>query len=350
MKKNYLRQGCLGLAITFIFGCGDLETPTETSEVGASEISEKINTCRYPSAYRSVTLGQVIPRMWWQSAFDENRSEVRFDLQDFYCSNEYDDYSVLMVVAVTQSCPACGPYIASLRSQEAAMTAAGIKLLFVMLETDRDLRPTSAASLRTLNQYARTLSGVRVGSGSTSPSPDVIRNAPIITSVPSVFMVRRSDMRIIARRSSGSIFDPIAVARAAWNHQRPDPDDDDEADCNQIDSQNNHRWQDAIAIAANRTIRGSVCPGRDNFYLVDLHTRWRLKLIFQKRDVDLDLFLLDPDTGGILTKRNGKPLAAVSHTSNERLRHTAPAIARIRQFGTGNGAYQLTLKARKQRR
>jgi hypothetical protein len=98
------------------------------------------------------------------------------------------------------------------------MTAAGIKLMFVMLETDRDLRPTSTASLRMLNHYARTLAGVRVGSGSTGPSPDVIRNAPIITSVPVVFMIRRSDMQIIARRSSGSNFDPIEVARAAWNH------------------------------------------------------------------------------------------------------------------------------------
>jgi len=336
--------------LVFFLGCGDIGASNDSPALDGPMLSEKSNQCQYPRAYHSVSLGQVIPRMWWQSAFDENRTETRFDLEDFYCSDQYDDYAALMVVAVTQSCPACGPYIASLRSQEAQLTAAGIKLLFVMLETDRITRPSSAESLRTLTHYARTLSSIRVGSGSTSPSPDIIRNAPIITSVPSVFMVRRSDMRIVARRSSGVVFDPVAIAQAASNHEGPGDNGSADTDCDNIDSNGNHHWQDALAIDANSIIEGEVCPGRDNYYLVDLQTRWRLKLLFQQRDADLDLFLLDPYTGQMLTKPNGNPRAGLSRTSNERIRYTAPAIARIRQSGTGYGTYELRLKARRQRR
>ena len=157
-------------------------------------------------------------------------------------------------------------------------------------------------------------------------------------------------MRIVAKRSSGVVFDPMAIAQAAANHQGPGDNGPVDADCNNVESDGNHHWRDALAIDPNSTIEGEVCPGRDNYYLVDLQTRWRLKLIFQKRDADLDLFLLDPNTGQLLTKPNGTPRAGLSRTSNERIRYTAPAIARIRQSGTGYGAYELSLKARRQRR
>ena len=334
----------------FCVACGDVsdvDMAAHGLSAPAADINEKSGACRYPGGGNTISLGRTMPRLWWQSSFDESRVERRFDLHDFHCSSEYDPYSALMVVAVTQSCPACGPYIAGLRAQANALEQAGVKLMFVMLQTDRSYRPTSSESLRMLNRYAGNMDGVRVGSGSTFPNPATVTMAPIITSVPAVFIVRRSDMRLVARRGVDNGFDPIAIGNAAWDGAVIGQPDDEESAC--ADDVDNEQWLDATPLAGTGSIQGLSCEGRETYYLMDQPGRWRLKLKFRNADANIDIALLDPDTGRQLTKPNGRPLQGTSNTNNERISHRGPAIIRVHQRGGGEAGFELKTRSKRRR-
>ncbi|MEO1267764.1 MAG: hypothetical protein AAFX99_06675, partial [Myxococcota bacterium] len=167
--------------------------------------------CAYPTAPMTIAAGGVMPALSWASAFrGTDGSEVSFDLADFHCNDtEWSSYSSVLFVVGTGWCPACPDYIRHVGQQSAQLQSAGMLVIFVEAEDANSIASTSAMANTFISDLIGNAASLRVGDGDTNPASRTIYNSPIITGFPSAFVVRRSDMNIIADQGSSQFILPF---------------------------------------------------------------------------------------------------------------------------------------------
>jgi len=295
--------------------------------------------CDYPMAGRDLVLGQTMPAFAWRSAIDENGNDAPFSMQEFFCDDtKYGDYRSLLIVAGAGWCPNCPGYTRGVNDLREQVAAAGGLVLYIEGQDER----RNPASTEWSNTYINSL----IGSGAGSPGlrigeddaeePGWFFNQ--FSAVPSVFIVRRSDMVVSFHSGINGLLSPEGLP-SKLNSLMPEIP---EPVCGPGDEESTEGANDMIETAPvlePGSFMGGICEiGNGDYYKVETEGDWTIDLMFTHADGDIDIYLLDP----------ANPMMAIgssdSTDDNEQLTGTGPGTVLVVAYParTATNIYQLT--------
>lgn len=301
--------------------------------------------CAYPPFALRLAFGDTFPALRWDSAF-RNGVEGEFALADFYCNDEqYGDKSVLVLVAGAGWCAPCTVYAQRLAPQFPMLEAAGAEIIFFEVE-DANYEPaTSHFANEHLTRIIGPDKGTRVGDADTLPRPNFLRSSGVIDAFPTVFVVRRSDMRLIADSRMAQYYLPLLdIAEdpdADWSNpgapmfRNNCEDGDDEA------GEPNNSPENATPLAPGAA-RGGICDVNPDFYQIDIEGDWRFDIEFSHAQGDIDVFVWDAASNQQVTV-NGAPVGAQSSDDNETFTHSGPALVNVYGYQGASATYNIIL-------
>jgi thiol-disulfide isomerase/thioredoxin len=312
------------------------EDPPQPPEESEPDRPDTPGGCQYPQAPNDIRYQAVVPRLSWGSAFDGNGNEFAFDLQDFHCDPAYDQYSVMLVVVTAEWCGPCAEFMRNLRGDLANIQNSGGLVVFIETENSNNQPINSANANRVINRSIGDGAGIRVGDGDTNQGPRTVYNADIVTSFPTVFIVRRSDMRVIAvdgRNNASVNFAQIAreVGAPAM------------VDCEEPMEPNDNIPQ-ARVLQPDGPVDGGVCGANNDFYTIEHAGDWTIDLSFRHADGDLDVYVWDP-VNDVRLLVGGQEVGSDSASDNERFSHRGPALINVLGYHADRAAYTLNLTA-----
>lgn len=173
-------------------------TVTATYEAHVASLVVEVQ-CSYPmDAADSIQEGRTLPNLSWSKVYDGSGADVGFDLVDPYCGAAgYEDAKAIIFVLSAGWCPYCPDYLRGVDANAEAIEANGGVIVYVELE-DSSRRPADGdEALAHINRIIGAGRGLRLGDGDTLPT-QAIGRARFVTSLPNQFVVRTSDMSVIA--------------------------------------------------------------------------------------------------------------------------------------------------------
>ncbi len=292
--------------------------------------------CQMPWADGEMELGRFMKDVSWRGAIDESGQQVDIDLEQVYCDQSYDTITVIVGAGW---CSACPDYERAIAPQANGIAANNGLVLWLQTEDNSYNPASSAVAAQIVNRYVGNAPGLRVGDGETLPRPNVFAGSPIVPSYPSGFIVRVSDMRIIATQAAANgilQFDRIAAdPNRLWVGN---------ANCGAGEEEphepNDSAYEPATIGAG--TFRGGVCGSDMDFYYVDVQGQWRFDLQFRHGTGDIDTYVWDPATNAPLV-RGGEKVGSDSGNDNESFTHSGPALVVVYGFRMATSPYELTV-------
>lgn len=325
----------------------DTAVPDTVEEPDQAE-EEPVEECPYPTSSGLIQCGHPMPPLYWEGATWGEDEDFDFRLTEFFCSEEYDDYVALVFIVTAEGCGYCPGYIDMIENNAAAINAAGGLIVFVDAQ-NRFGGPASnvAARLYCDREGARE-EGICVGDGSTQPTMSAIYNMPSLEGVPTGFVVRRSDMEVVADQSlSAFILDYVDIL-----------EDIDEANCEpppaNCTALEEETYEDNDTAETRATIpegcfvegvcsfTGGICTDSLDFYQVNLAHNWRLDLLFSHATGDLDTYVWDLVNNTVLME-DGDPVGSYSSTNNESFEYAGPAAIVVSGYQGATAPYTLTI-------
>ena len=291
--------------------------------------------CRYPNAGRQVQLGRPMPRFEWSNALDVDRRVVPFDLEAFHCDPEWSRYSVVAFVVGAGWCSACAEYLQTIAPAAADVEAAGGLFVFLEVETADYSTANSDDAFDIVRRHAGRAPGLRVGDADTEPVGSAMRDLDIVSSYPTAFVVRRSDMQVIYdQHQDAYTLDYVAIARSAGQGPLPG------VDCTEEAGEPNDGQATATPLG-DMWVAGGLCDDRPDFYRIDAPGAWVVDLQFSHRDGDLDLYLWDSQRGAPARNGVGRLIGSDSADDDERLQGSGPATIQVVGFEGARAAYRI---------
>ncbi len=330
-----------------------------TISAALGPISGSYNTCTYPSDFSQYlrpiwvegdgecpcSLQPPVPYVYWENAHYPEGVVKPFRFADVHCD---EDISILVFVAGTTWCGACSTYARRIAEFSEELEAAGGRVVFIELENNDREPCTSEEADRHLSNVIGDV-GIRVGDADTRPgNGGYIAVSNVVRAYPTVFVVRTSDMRIIADDSTGAReLDLIEVARNPdqdWSRPEP-PMIESNCGGQEESTEPNNTAMEASALSPGEIIDGGVCDANPDYYRVEIEGPWRLNLEFQQSIGDLDVVVWD--VAGQQPKRDlaGQILGAYTQDDNETLEYEGPAILRISGYQFASAPYRLSLES-----
>ena len=291
------------------------------------------SACAYPGAGSQIQLSSVMPNVSWPNAHDEQGNQFAFSMRDFLCGSEYSQYTSIHFLITAEWCPYCPDYLRSVNNQAAQIEAAGGKIVYVEVQTNSRTLASSSQAHALINRYQISNPGFRVGDGDTQPMSGIFGRA--VNAFPSMFVVRKSDMTVVANDTSQS---HLSLAQQiSGTGPMPNCSSSDEESYEPNDSE-----MMPATIAPGVNFDGGICtPNNLDWYLIDHAGGWTLDLTFTHATGDLDMYVfpennIDPNN----------PLAASeSYDDNEQVSHSGRALVVIAGFQGATTPYQIALTA-----
>jgi hypothetical protein len=285
-------------------------------------------TCTYPSAGPLNGVGDVLTPMTFTAIDDGAPLEV--DLEDVYCNSNYRS---VVFVMTTEWCPSCPSYMSALTSEVDAIEANDALLVLVSLEDRFYAEPDSAAADDYFGNYFSQ--GARVGAGVLDPN-GVLDD--MWNQVPNGFVVRTSDMKVIAhQQASNYTLDYVGMTadpERDWGNGAGGGDA--EPVCAEGEDEASEP-NDALGQAAVPS-NGAICSSDPDWYEVTLTGDWRAELTFSHAAGDLDIEL---------TNASGQRVSvAESADDDETLDGSGPGFLRVYGYNGATGPYGLSVSAR----
>lgn len=305
--------------------------------------------CSYPGFPNTVRFNNTMPALGWDDAHNPDGSQFRFSFEDFYCSEAYDQYTSIIVMLKAAWCAPCTQYARNrLNPAAASLRDDGALILYVEAQ---DLEYAPADSAYAYEHMRRIIGdglGIRVGDASTIatvptdvPVPAYLQETDLIEAFPTIFVVRRRDMRVIAESTRTQFSLPLqAIVNdldADWSDPRPVfsnncAEGDEEA------SEPNDTPEQATEIEAGE-YQGGICTAEPDIYRVNIDGPWRATVDFSHAQGDIDVAVF----------RLGSTQADVSSNSNsdqEVVEFSGPANLMLFGYGGASATYTLTVEAR----
>lgn len=300
------------------------------------------DTCTYPEYTGALRMGYAIPPLSWEDAVWPDGSVAGLDFNSFYCGTDGTAYDSIVLVLSAGWCPACPDYLEYMNDLASQIGAANSMLLLVEVEDANYVLTTSAQADVYMDRHIDDGKGVRVGDASTLPRPGFFSSNNDIINMPSAYVIRRSDMKIIADQTlSAYLLDFPAIVQNPQEPWRPEgatlncSAEDEEA------SEPNNLLAEAGALSPG-TINGGICDFQPDFYSIDVAGEWQLDLSFQHSTGDLDVYVWDPSTNEML-RQNGQPVGSDSVDDNESFTYSGPATVRVFGYQRATCPYSITL-------
>ena len=181
----------------------------------------------YPSYdERSIRVGEVMPDYGWSAAYDAQGEPMGpFGFQMFHNDHRFADAEYMLLVVATGWCQPCQRLLGGLAEYGEDLRDAGVLPAFLLVQ-DRNRRvPSSRASNRHFIDSVGAAPFIRLGEADHDGSSAIQDQ---FYAVPQVFVIRRSDMRVVAGGVDGNGAE--AIAQYLGNMPAPSWDDSDEAD------------------------------------------------------------------------------------------------------------------------
>jgi thiol-disulfide isomerase/thioredoxin len=310
--------------------------------------------CVYPTNNGNFAYDEVVPDVFWSPAFNGAGDEVIFDLYDFYCSDEYDAYDTLIVLVSAGWCPNCPRLIRWLDLLQDRLEQEGAMVLLVEAETTTGGTAYSDDAQEHFAQFAPDGVGIRVGDGDGEPANAIYESA-LVNAFPTSFVIRRSDMRVIASGDRSDYILPfVEIAmdpEADWSSPPPPeivPEfssncengaDDEEA----AEPNNDEGTATPLPVG---TLNAAICDGSPDYFAIDIEGSWTLSMAIEAsgNTADLDMGVIDPETGNILGAPDA-PVGSFGSTTTEEFSHSGPAVVIVQGYRGSTSPYTLTLTA-----
>jgi len=314
-------------------------------------------TCAYPANGTGLGMGQVVPPLRWGNAYNPDGTQFDFGMEAFHCDPEFDGVEAMIVVLGAGWCTACTQYTTQLLNPIAeSLVEAGALILYIEAQ-DYNYNPTgSDFAYRHINEMIGESPGIRVGDGDTfnrdQQASAFIQNQPNVDAFPQVWVVRRSDMRVIADQNLGQYYLPlpdiIADVDADWSNPPPyrppfvsacDPEDEEVYEPN--DS-----VIDAGFIQPGSFEAGLCTDPAVDFYSVGIQGAWRLTVEFEHAVGDIDMVVWDKRTDQAVVGPDGQALGSFGTANQEVIEYFGPADVQVYGYNNASGRYTLTLEER----
>ena len=354
--ERYMRHS--GAAVT-----GDGKV---TITAAAGPITASLSTCTYPKSNNFYQLSPIrqngaaecpcdlkgpIPYVYWETAYhpdgEMRNRPLRF--ADLHCD---ESVSIMIFVVGTVWCGACTSYATRIAEISDEIEAAGGRIVFIELENAERQLATSEEAQRHLRNYIGEDVGIRVGDADTFPQtgPGVgglIKSSRVATGYPTVVIVRRSDMQVIADSSTGAR--SLDLVQVALNPDRdwtkpPPPMIESNCDGQEEDSEPNNT-PDTAAPLSDGTILGGICDAEPDFYQVGVQGAWRFTVEFSNAVGNLDAVLWDPETNGPVRDEGGELVGSFTNEDVESFEHQGPALVGVFGSQYASAPYSLTFEA-----
>lgn len=324
---------------------------TFTARVGELEAVLEANVaCSYPQFSPELVYGRVMPALSWPAKRENGTAAGEsfvFDLREVRCSVEWADTKTITFVLSAGWCTPCTLYAQRLEQEIDELRQLGMEVVIIEVE-DYDTLPADLNfAWGHLNRITGTVPGIVAGDADTMPQPRFLAETSILRAFPSVFVVRTSDMRIIADQNRTDRYLPLdqiaANPDADWSSPGYPAFENNCAEGQEEASEPNDTPDLAQPIGPG-SYEGGICADGPDIYLVEIDGPWRLTLEFDHDVGDLDVFVWDERLNQP-AQFDGQVIGSATQTGVETFEHRGRAYVAVLPFQHASAPYVLTLEA-----
>lgn len=306
--------------------------------------------CLYPSP-TGFGAGEAFPDFAWTARYADG-TEFTFDLYDFHCNDEaWGDYETLAFVVIADWCPNCPGYMRYVDALSERLEQEGMALIFVDGQDRNGRSAFTEPSNQHINRFTPNAAGIRVGDGDNSIRADGIVRSDLVDFFPTSWVVRRSDMQLIADQRTSDYYLPFAEIamdpQADWSAP-PAPtilpefpssceDGDDE------EYEPNNTTDSAPAFDGPISFSGGVCDSQPDFFEVAIEGDWTVTLEFDNDLGDLDVYVWDAERQRPALDESGSAIGSDSTNDIETFSHSGPATLFVYGYDGATAPYTFTL-------
>jgi thiol-disulfide isomerase/thioredoxin len=303
--------------------------------------------CVYPASTTLQGTGSILPPMGWTRAVDNAGAFESLAMEDVFCRRgrfENANIESVFFILVAEWCPNCPDYATMVGQLTPDLEAENAMVVFVDLQTTNPPElPTTDSAQAYVSRY--TANGWRVGEAD-GVVPGSIHNSPIWSAVPGCFVVRTSDMKVIATQEDTQFILPfLDIAKdldADWSNPGPPAFSPNCSEADEEAGEPNDTVGAATPLSAGTPVAGGICTEAPDFFTIDLAGNWQLDLAFSNAEGDLDVYVINEATGEPLM--NGQePVGSDGTTDTESFTHSGPATIAVVGFQGASTTYTMTL-------
>lgn len=303
----------------------------------------------YPEAGQFVDLGAVMPNVGWANAHQPDGTQIEFTMEKWLNDPEYADYNSIAFVLGTGWCPACPQYIEHVNSISSTLEQNGMMIIYIEAEDNSYAPASSEFAYEYVGSHINDGPGLRVGDGDTMPAPGAMIRSPVVQAFPSGWVVRRSDMTVIASQHASQYILPFEQIAADPDSGEWNGEPSIEPNCGEEDEESyegsNDDPRSAPVIEAGESFAGGICGVGPDYYAINIEGAWRADIEFSHSVGDLDLYLWDLEKGEVAKDENNRPIGSDSITDNESFEWEGPAVIMIFGYDYNTTTYNFSLTA-----
>lgn len=303
-------------------------------------------TCDYPRYSPLLQYNRVVPPLSWPGRWPDGR-DFDFKLEDVYCDADWSNIETLVVVVGAGWCTPCTLYAQRIQNEVDQLAALNAQIVMLEAQDTEGLPSNLEFAWEHLNRITDRLPGIVVGDADTRPTANFVQESALVEAFPTVFVIRTSDMKMIAESGRTDYYLPLqdiaADPLADWSHPgMPTFTNacrmgEDEA------GEPNDLPESATPLAAG-TVTGGICTDAPDYYAIDLPGRWRVDLDFTHATGDLDVTVWDVARNQP-AQLNGQVVGSTGATDHESFEHTGRVVIQIAGYQHASAPYTLTLTA-----
>ena len=233
-----------------------------------------------------------MPYVFWVSAYWPGGENKPLRFADLHCR---EDVSVIIVMLGTNWCGACTSFMQRMAELSDELSAAGAEIIFVEIEDYAQEDCTTEEAQEHISRHIGEEVGYRVGDADSRPGQgNYFTNAGLVSSYPTVAVIRRRDMRVIADNSTGA--GSLDLVQVALDPERDwtVPVKPDVMTAAMVSSEPNNDPETAAPLEVG-TLQGGICDAEPDYFQINVTGRMATQLAFANAVGDLDMVLWDAE-------------------------------------------------------
>ena len=356
-----------GTADTGTGGSGATTEDTGTTDTGTTETDggttdTGTGACRpvYPNlgAAEGLQLGDTVRDLFWRGATNVG-TQAAGDV-DFYklfenqtCADPMsteapiDTLAIIVVASWCQYCPAEIAFASRIAEE---FKAQGGVFVVVNFEDTSGAPASNAEAKRFVTQHA-TINGIApdnmwaVGDAAANPA-NYFHTLGEVTAFPSAYVVRLSDMKVVANpeNAGGSYLNFVEIARDPNAGSWDPPTVPFTNNCGPNDEELTEPNDDAATATpvGIGSFTGGICSAAPDIYSITEAGAWTMTLTYDQSLGDIDMFVLDVANDRPVKDDAGADLISQETTGTESLSFTGPAYVAVYGYSSASAPNEFT--------
>lgn len=329
-----------------VVGAGSITITARIAGLASNEAQASATCGSYPAGNQDLGLNNTMPQLSWPAVWPDGTKGV-LDMAQMSCPGMWQDTKTMLFVLSAGWCGPCTAYAQYLQGQWKKLNSLGMQLVIMEVQ-DYEGKPASTKfAYQHLDKITDVIPAIAIGDADTQPERNYVSKANYLRYFPTSFVVRTSDMKIIADQAVLNTYLPLEdIAK------NPDADWSgggafkNKCTLGQEEpgEPNNFAYQ-AITVI-DETVRGGICEssGRD-IYFVALDGEWTATLVFDETKANFDINVWDADTEDLAIIGN-QQVGSSNGTGVEEFSFEGAAYVAVRGVLGSSGPYELTITAK----